>query len=73
MNEENKMENLSTIPLRRIVDLQKGSYCDRVASYKNLRLTSKALYRALPPPSADRPDGHIVQAGAINCRRYRRL
>lgn len=43
------MENLPTIPLRRIVDLQDGTYCDRVALYENLRLTSKTLYRALPP------------------------
>lgn len=43
------MEKLSTIPLRRFVDLQDGSYCDRVALYENLRLTSKALHRALPP------------------------
>jgi len=43
------MEKLPTVPLRRIVDLDGGTYCDRVAAYKNLRLTSKALYRALPP------------------------
>ena len=49
------MESLPTVPLQRIVELQDVPYCDRVASYENLRLTSKALARSLPPLSATDP------------------
>ena len=49
------MESLPTVPLQRIVELQDVPYCDRVASYENLRLTSKALRHSLPPLSATDP------------------